>query len=450
MTQTPIYDNWGWVSKYRVCLLLDRPIWEIQPYGDCEYCERYDAERFLLVDGRWLTLVCESCGHCYFCDRVLGFDEAVEVEVDGAYYLAHRDCLPRCSACGEMSTSVVVAQDGRYSCESCACWCEYCEAYYSLSEFCEECNRCRTCCMCSDSRSELYNYSYKPNPVFYRLNDERPDFYLGLELEVEAPDYETQVLIVEKIHENLEELYCKQDGSLGSYGFEIVSHPMTYLYATKMLRLHGLLDDLREVSCTSYSNKRCGFHVHISREFFNSHELAKLGLLVSKLMSLKAFKSFIQRTSGQIENWCEPHNIGACIRAIKEKRINYDLSSTRYRCVNYQNENTIEFRIFRGTLKTERILAYLQFVVSCAYLVKQVSAAYFINHSAKELFLLVLDYAKRNNYKELVYYMVRVYKKRGWETTRYHDDSREVNNRLVEEIIDEAMAQEMINAAENN
>ena len=439
-TQAPIYDDFGWIGRYRVGLLLDRPLYEITLLdGICEECEYRQAERFIIINDHWLTIVCESCGYCYFCGRIIGLEEAVEVEVNGRYVLAHRDCLPTCSACGQTSSSYVEDSSGHWLCEECAYWCPYCETYHTRAEFCLECDRCVNCCTCSDLSSELYDYSYKPSPVFFHLDDERPGFYIGLELEAEAPDQETYDLMVSKIHANHEELYCKSDGSLGSFGFEIVSHPLTYAYATKVLTLRKLLEMLRENSCTSYSNKRCGFHVHISRDFFKSgKELAKLGLLVSKLMKLKAFKSFIQRTEGQISNWCKPHDIEACIKSIKEGRILYDLSSTRYRCVNYQNDATIEFRIFRGTLKTERILAYLQFVISCAYLVKQVSAAYFINHSSKDLFLLVLDYAKRNNYKELCYYLIRGVKKHKWVVRNDEIIGEEISSPIIEEIIEEA------------
>ena len=37
-------------------------------------------------------------------------------------------------------------------------------------------------------------------------------------------------------------------------------------------------------------------------------------------------------------------------------------TTSRYTCVNLQNKNTIEFRMFRGTLKYNTIIATIQFV----------------------------------------------------------------------------------------
>jgi hypothetical protein len=65
-------------------------------------------------------------------------------------------------------------------------------------------------------------YSYKPSPKFFGDGN----IFLGLELEVEAPDYE-------KKQEGLQAerdpswCYAKRDGSLSTYGWEMVTHPIS-------------------------------------------------------------------------------------------------------------------------------------------------------------------------------------------------------------------------------
>ena len=47
-------------------------------------------------------------------------------------------------------------------------------------------------------------------------------------------------------------------------------------------------------------------------------------------------------------------------------------SQGRYKAINVQNDNTIEFRLFRGTLKLNTFIASLQFTVAITQFVKQI------------------------------------------------------------------------------
>ena len=68
---------------------------------------------------------------------------------------------------------------------------------------------------------------------------------------------------------------------------------------------------------------------------------------------------FSRRTASQLDRWAARYGYQDCPKEIlKTAKGGYG----RYACVNLTNENTIEFRIFRGSLKHNTLIAALQMV----------------------------------------------------------------------------------------
>jgi len=69
----------------------------------------------------------------------------------------------------------------------------------------------------------------------------------------------------------------------------------------------------------------------------------------------------------------------------------------RYKSINLENEHTIEFRLFRGTLNFNTFIASLQFVVSITRFVKgiKLNDIFTVNWSD---FLDYVDYAELKEY----------------------------------------------------
>ena len=84
---------------------------------------------------------------------------------------------------------------------------------YQVGEdyYCENCY--------SNHRYEEYihEYSYKPIPDFYGIDED--NMYLGVELEVDRGSDKFE--LAGKLCDDFEEIYLKSDGSLSSSGFEI-------------------------------------------------------------------------------------------------------------------------------------------------------------------------------------------------------------------------------------
>ena len=69
---------------------------------------------------------------------------------------------------------------------------------------------------------------------------------------------------------------------------------------------------------------------------------------------------FSRRTQRKLDRWAARYGYRDCPRDILDRAKSGHAG--RYTCVNLQNTATVEFRIFRGTLKYNTVIATLQLV----------------------------------------------------------------------------------------
>lgn len=281
----------------------------------------------------------------------------------------------RCDGCGEWY------RDGT-GCRECVT-CDRCEAtvpdydttetvrgsticddcrdnYYSQCEVCDGWNRdgdeCGNgCpCTCDECRSEatsglLYDYDYKPEPVFRGTGP----LFLGPEIEVEAPYARTEECI-ELAYADLGSLgYLKSDGSLDN-GFEIVTHPMSYDWALAHFPWQ-MLTRLRESGCTVTDNT--GLHVHVSREAFTS------------ACHIYRWMVFIYRNQQQVTTLAGRYSATWAAFTDDDRKAVKDYAKgargeARYRAINTSNHDTFELRFFASSLDPDDVKAALGFAAA--------------------------------------------------------------------------------------
>lgn len=211
----------------------------------------------------------------------------------------------------------------------------------------------------------LYEYSYKPYPMFYTTNGvfnegqfhadplARTAPFMGLELEMESRGASIADAVLE-IQSNLGAIvYCKHDGSLDD-GLEMVTHPflLEYMQRTDL----SVLTRLKRRGWRSWNTDTCGMHVHVNRGTFTGQaHLYRFAQLVYKNES--TCKAFAGRESSYA-SFYDGHTPGYIAKVVKGQQF-----SSRG-AVNMQNSDTVEVRIFKGSLKPQRVLANLEFVHS--------------------------------------------------------------------------------------
>jgi hypothetical protein len=217
----------------------------------------------------------------------------------------------------------------------------------------------------------VHDYSYKPTPVFKHTQDEfdnarsilqdtdnvmrkyRKIPYLGFELEVECTDGRDAYREGANLYEDSEIVYLKTDGSL-NYGFEIVSHPLTLDWAMENFPWDSL-KMLEAKGFEAWTTDTAGIHVHVSRDGFESE--SHQAKFVHFFIRNEVFLSWLAgRHSSRWAKFDPEHT-----KNIKDK-LRRKRDSERYMAVNLLNSGTLEVRIFRASLKPERLQMNLQLV----------------------------------------------------------------------------------------
>lgn len=196
-----------------------------------------------------------------------------------------------------------------------------------------------------------------PKPATRRGALLRNTFYLGVELEVECEG--NAVHKAELIHRKFPNaLLLKEDGSIDN-GFEMVSGPMDLKHHRKFWA--PILDYARGIGLRSWSYTSTGLHVHISRRQLSRLDEIKLAVFVNSLSTRRYVVGLAGRESPNFA-------------ALRRKKLNGSATcGAHYEAVNFGNDRTIEFRLFKGTLHTEHVLACIEFCHAVVYWTKETS-----------------------------------------------------------------------------
>jgi hypothetical protein len=147
----------------------------------------------------------------------------------------------------------------------------------------------------------------------------------------------------------------KEDGSLDN-GFEIVTHPHSLDEFQKSVDW-GFLSSLKSEGFRSWDTSSCGLHVHISRKAFadDSHLVRFMKLIYDN-------KGAVRNLAGRSSDYAkfnDSYNSGGMglYRKVKEGLV----GDGHFSAVNTDNCDTVEVRVFRGSLRKERVLSAVEF-----------------------------------------------------------------------------------------
>jgi hypothetical protein len=297
--------------------------------------------------------VCDSCVvMCIHCEAVITVDDEYN-DVEGELWCQRcaRNDAHWCDLCDTYFTGYTFGTD-----DSNDTMCERC--FEDNTSYCEDCDSTylNGCDIDHDNEQDsrlIHDYSYRPDPIFYKLPSEDSNrLYFGIEIETEVrgQDYSERTTAAEYASRlEVERLaYLKSDGSLDC-GFEIVTHPMSHAYMTNVDNSlwHVLTTLKRDYNMMSWGTRTCGLHVHISRNGFSggSHQHRFLQLVYNN-------KEFYELLAGRsASHWAKFDDVVDPDTGKKTFKGKFDRhGSDRYSAVNTNNRNTLEMRIFRGSL----------------------------------------------------------------------------------------------------
>lgn len=257
--------------------------------------------------------------------------------------------------------------------------------------YCDSCFKDLKCCVDGyHSPSVALSMKESSND----LENER--LYIGVELEVtkDARGYLTRSNHIDAlffIRKNYKELglNIESDSSIGD-GFEIVTQPMTYKYIKENEnKFKEILTYLSENDYYSHDKGKCGLHIHVSKNALGDTE-EEIQQTIEKIML------FVETYRPKVETFSRrKHQQYSCYNA-------YTIPYHKERCVdNFQDEYyksgkllyeinkndcighssvvntststgvTIEFRMFRGTLRYETFMATIEFINNLVHVCKE-------------------------------------------------------------------------------
>lgn len=216
----------------------------------------------------------------------------------------------------------------------------------------------------------IVSYSTKPEPLFQRRNQADSSHTFGVELEIE--DGRSRDQLVNELDRLGLPIYQKLDGSLHECGLEIITHPGTLAWHRYTMRWAEVSRLCRALGWHSDDSENCGLHIHVGRATLGDTipdqrlTAAKLVLLVNALWD-NGLVTFTRRKPRELE-WCNRPRIRDVygVVALRDEALRAGGQglghSARYTAVNLTNTGTVEFRIFKGTLKRERLMAAMELV----------------------------------------------------------------------------------------
>jgi hypothetical protein len=286
------------------------------------------------------------------------------------YVLVCRSCYEhgymKCMKCGlpthkDTFTKVFPANNQpRYLCEHCEkndrCKCRDCgvNTYRSIAVMGN--NGARFCPECWEKRVPIHNHDYKPSKFNFKGGKREGKvsmsaLHFGIELEIERLDSAiSREAMAELIKERFgtEYGYLVHDGSLDD-GVELVSHPVTWdRYVTEKDRWNEVLLYVRKKDWGVLST--CGVHVHMTKAAFKQFQLFKF----LKFFHTGSNKKFIDLIAGRkqvkyaVFNATDAAEIS---KVAKDKKNRPFGGNMHYNAVNLMSPDTLEVRIFRGTVE---------------------------------------------------------------------------------------------------
>ncbi len=307
---------------------------------------------------------------CEFCGVKLTPENAYEHDGKTMCISCFNDKTEICNNCGERIWLYSNAGSGHLVlCTNCF------ENHYT---YCEECGcLIHNDCVCYENGSDIpycsscyndlfektiKNYSYKPEPIFYGEDD----LFMGVELEIDmgGENHNNAEDVIHSVNYDDEHIYCKHDGSLEE-GFEIVSHPMTLKYHKDKMPWQDVMNTAIELGYRSHQTSTCGLHIHVGREELGD-TYAKQEDVISRIVYFveahwNELLKFSRRTEYSINRWARRYGLLNNTKdTYTQAKKGTDMG--RYVCLNLYNPTTIEFRIFRGTLKYSTFIATLELV----------------------------------------------------------------------------------------
>lgn len=225
------------------------------------------------------------------------------------------------------------------------------------------------CNMNTQNRKYIHDYNYKPTYIRNYMPNEDKDttLIMGCEIEVAGNDNEPNredvvkkcIQIINGSEDDAEDLiYSTSDSTVQ---IELDTMPCSLEFHKNRMNYKELFKYLDELGYKGHDCDCAGLHIHADRKYLGKSELVQQ-LTISKILYiLEKFNDeicVIARRNNSYSKFVGKEEVNKSLDKLYGK---YKNEGKRV-ALNLQHDATIEFRMFKSTLKYETLLLTLEFV----------------------------------------------------------------------------------------
>ena len=290
------------------------------------------------------------------------------------------DCVVDCDCCGGANPASNIVHvhtsesqwDNAPYCTHCAdytawrcsdCGAQFAESVHAYTTDDYDSHLCRSCYRDAEreaeqERANIIGSYHNParRAATYAIESEwtrrHAGRFLGVELEVERHESSGEALhdiarvLLDAANDAGRRLFAEHDGSLCD-GFELITQPLGLDDQRALWSRVLALPTVRELR--AHDTTTCGLHVHVTRAGLSRLQIAKAVVFLNDARN----EDFIRAIARRYGNgYCKLKRV-----ALGQAASSYD----RYEMLNLTSSRTVEFRLFRGTLRATTLLACVEF-----------------------------------------------------------------------------------------
>lgn len=212
----------------------------------------------------------------------------------------------------------------------------------------------------SQGDPNIYRYHYHDG-MFKYIGVKRDDYanQLGIELEMVATDDNSRDDLAYLIAKDTNLFVFQTDSSIGEDGVECISNitSLDYLVRNKS-KLESTFKNVVKNGGRSHNTNTCGLHIHINRRAFGDTQDEQTKTIEKVIWLTEKFKTEIEVFARrQANRYAQFRTSPRDDSDTKKRKIKETFNPPHhYYNINTNKQHTIEFRMFRGTLKINTII----------------------------------------------------------------------------------------------
>lgn len=216
------------------------------------------------------------------------------------------------------------------------------------------------CLTCKEEKTRLpvHHYHLKPSLTFYGSDDE---LHMGLELEVGGTTTKmcnTARGELNPLSKSERLFHLESDSSIPNEGFEMVTQPCTAEFHKNEFNWEGVMEILNKNEFkTGTMEHPCGMHIHMSKNYLSALRWCVFDWFMYQHRYL--FAAIANRSENRFAKFPDE----------KDKKWGMN-SKGRYEYLNFENEDTVEFRLCKSTLSAKRLINTVDFLDSIVNFIK--------------------------------------------------------------------------------